>query len=355
MNKQVPQRAAGYILLLTLMIISVSVILVSTIVNRSLGYQRLSVLVQDREKAKMIALGGIELAIGQITLNPESKSEAQESGTKNNAEKRTQDNKRKQAWMTNLLTILNSWQTFDFKEQLDGVDAQCQLLITSEQGKLDLNSIYDFKEKKFITKGDIDGRKLLTAFAEPFKALLANISLSELIERYLKQRGKPLDDVSQLLEIKELAPLAAMLFPRSATQEKKDKNIAITDVFTVYTNTVQVQPLLLSESIQNIVGFSFEGSPEARKKDREQLSKEISFPVTWSQSWDKVMAPIVHKKFNDIPVFVRSVFDSNFEVKMFCVISYGTVGASTQKICAILEKDTADQHERYVIKKLYWL
>ncbi|HVW98932.1 MAG TPA: hypothetical protein VHA52_00595, partial [Candidatus Babeliaceae bacterium] len=234
----------GYVLLLTFMIISVSVLLISTLVNRAISYQKLSLLAQDREKAKMIALGGIEVAIAKL-IAPQTKSQPEAQGKESSGDKEEQE-KKKNEWFANILISINNWQNFNLKESVDGIDAESKVFIASEQGKLDLNSIYDFKEKKFISKGELDGRKLLAIFAEPFKEVLPNVNAVELIERYFKQRGKPLDDISQLLEIKEFSSVLITLFPSYAPEpsQEKTKTLILTDLFTVYNGKIQLQPLM---------------------------------------------------------------------------------------------------------------
>lgn len=44
---------------------------------------------------------------------------------------------------------LHQWQTFKLKEGVEGIDATIRICLSCEEGKINLNNIYDFKEKKF--------------------------------------------------------------------------------------------------------------------------------------------------------------------------------------------------------------
>jgi type II secretory pathway component PulK len=69
---------SGYVLLATLMLIALGVGVISTVVQRALNYQRIMRVALDREKARMLALGGIQLALAQVSFIHEDKQEQEQ-------------------------------------------------------------------------------------------------------------------------------------------------------------------------------------------------------------------------------------------------------------------------------------
>ena len=328
------QSSPGYILVLTLMIISASVILVTRLINRSIGNKRQSRLLLDREKAKMIALGGIEIAISQLSLLDTTTTTTTD-----------------QKLITKILENTNRWQNFSLNQAADGIDGELQLYITSESGKINLNTLYNFKDKKFIADNTFDGKKIVQLLAEKLKPTLGDTNFSEILERFLKGHAGPLDDVTELLTLKELKKFHENLFL------KPQQKIAVTDLFTVSSPTRELQPLLISASLGSLLGFKTP-TQETEKliKERRELAKNYKAPAQWAQDWNKLLAPLYGKEYTSIPQEIRNLLKPKFEESHFSVVSYGKIGIITQKVYAILEKEKTsdDQHGRYIIKKLYW-
>src|SRR5207302_419514 len=61
----------------------------------------------------------------------------------------------------NIIRMCNVWQQFLLTQEADGVDGTCEIYITCEHGKININELYDFEEKKYITHKDIDGKKII--------------------------------------------------------------------------------------------------------------------------------------------------------------------------------------------------
>jgi hypothetical protein len=69
MNK----KSTGYILLMTMMVIAASIMLVTFIISKSSVYIPYARIANDREKASLLAFGGVHMAISQLTsAAPES-------------------------------------------------------------------------------------------------------------------------------------------------------------------------------------------------------------------------------------------------------------------------------------------
>ena len=70
----------GYILVLTLIILSIGVLLVTQLSHRGMVHIHFDQTMIEREKAKSLALGGIQLAISQLSIKATetAKNEKQE-------------------------------------------------------------------------------------------------------------------------------------------------------------------------------------------------------------------------------------------------------------------------------------
>ncbi len=354
-----PPTQAGYVLTLTLLLISMSVVLVSLLVNRTVSYQRLSVLDHDREQAKMLALSGVEIALSQMTAPVE---DAQAGAKKEEKTQEKSGEKEQQKWLSRLLALTNHWQEFKFKEEIDGIEGECTIYISSEQGKFNLNSLYNFKEKKFIKQDSFDAQKLLQLIFDKISTSLNAGNPIESLENIFKQHDRPLDDVTELLALKEFQKFASHVFPTfPAHGEQKSESFILTDLFTVMpvaSGRPQLEPLLLSRSVKNMLGLKPDNADEEKRiQEAQELAKSLKPTMNWQEDWNKLLSKRVGKEFEKLPVEIRSLFSSKFEVTAFSVVSYGKVGAVTQKLCAIVTQvpSERDQAQRYSIKKLYWL
>ena len=71
---------SGYILLLTLLMLSASVAIVTYIFVRGSTYTRFAQTMIDREKAKLMAFGGIQVAVAQLSHQKEIAPKEQKAG-----------------------------------------------------------------------------------------------------------------------------------------------------------------------------------------------------------------------------------------------------------------------------------
>ena len=187
------------------------------------------------------------------------------------------------------------------------------------------------------------------------------------LEQWYKNNPEGLEDVTQLLSLKEYEKFKNQVFPvppDATVKNSGDKKhqVTLTDLFTVFTDTLELNPVMLSVSMRSLLGLSTDMKLGAKSgsestQDAEKLVKSLQGAVSWDKQWDPLLSTLMGKKFESLPPEIRNFFASNFAETTFCVISYGTVGTVTQKICAIVEKDTRGQNsfDRYVIKRLYWL
>lgn len=99
-------------------------------------------------------------------------------------------------------------------------------------------------------------------------------------------------------------------------------------------------------------------NPVIKEHDEKAIAdfvKRLNPAMNWPKDWNALIAPRVGKNFSEISSEMRSLFSQEFEAETFSVLSYGNIDAVTQKVYAIIEKNTVAEQELFVIKKIYWL
>lgn len=344
--------SSGFILIITLSIITLSIILITYISNKSSSYIPFTRLSVDRPKAYELALGGLQLALSQLATAAQGTSKA----------KPTELDHAKELLIT-LLPTYNQWQTFKLNSKTDGFDGELKICITSESGKININQIYDFKNKKFVGEGDKIGdyKKIMQAIFEripTFIPLAQGLDLFKGFEKFLKERQYEVQDVTELLSIKEFDVFKRLIFYEPSTI----KTIYLTDIFTVWTDKKTIEPWLLSDSLVKL--FNFQSTPLEMVKEKEDmrqtLLKGFALKTEWTPiSWNSMMKPLYGVQFQALPEFIMPLLGDSFEATTFSVLSYAKVGTMTQRLLAIVQRDVSLEKDAtsfgVKIKKLYWL
>lgn len=354
------------------MIISLAVTLVTYIFYIGSVQMPFSQTMINREKAKLLALSGIQIAVAQLSYEAEIKDSdkkptqlpAQVNGLA--GEKKGEPSAHEQAarkLIQEIVPSLNRWQTFALRQEIDGIDGTIKISLGSEDGKLDLNALYDFEKHAF--KGDkaqqeIVKQLILDAFKRAGKE-----DLYAEFEKFLKARQYRLDDSTELLRIPGFIHFKdAVFYPGPSKEKEEEKNktpVYLTDIFTVWSGKQTLDPWLLSHSMCGLVGVKQTTAQdvESRKKAVEQVVKDLKLEAQWQTDWKKYLSPLYQTEFNALIKGIDRMFDTKFEPKVFSVISYGIVGDVTQKMLAILARteEKSDKKLAYTvtIKKLYWL
>jgi len=347
----------------------------------------------DREKAKQLALGGIQIAISQLSQEvdvPEDAKNAQGEPADPAAKPKLSpgDEASKKLFET-IVSRLNRWQRFSLRQEIDGIDGQIKICLMSEEGKININALYDFKKHAYKgTQAQQEIGKVL--LRETFKSI-GKEDLFEQFEKYLKDRSYRLDDVTELMSIKGFDAFKNNIFYQppalkntqakssqgSATQfdqtdsgeqsnpasgaQKGKARVYLTDIFTVWSGRFTLDPWLLSDSLCGLLGVkrAVSGDIEGRKQAVDQIAKEFKSTVQFPADWKKLFEPLYGTDFKSLSKGIEFILNTKFEPKIFSVLSYGSVGNVTLKMLAILqrEKTTKDKRIAYsvTIKKIYWL
>ena len=202
------QSKKGYILILTMLMIAGITAIVTYIFNRGMVQVSFANTVIIREKAKMLALGGLQVALAQLSYQkPQQKEDnkSQKVPAAPGVSQAPQQNPQQEATkelLTTILPALNRFQIFELHEPLDGIDGVLSICIMSEEGKINLNEIFDFKTQKFTGEGKPAGdwKKILQELCKKIDAATKGQDLfTALVAALKKQDGAKFDDVTELL------------------------------------------------------------------------------------------------------------------------------------------------------------
>jgi len=358
--KKIAKKTRGYILILTLLITATSTVVVTYIFNRGIIYVPFIQIMIDREKAKMITLGSIQIIASQLTYQEKEK-------TQSTIEKQTpSDNEKK--LLARILPTLNRWQTFQLKENIEGVNAQLRICLMCEEGKINLNQIYDFSQHKFYGEGKKQGdwKKFLQEIFQRIEKTNKGKDLFISLEKFLRKQQYPLNDLTELLTIKSFAVFKNNLFYKPPSKFDKEKAqikypLYLTDIFTISSRKAMIEPWLFSDSINRLFGLKQTkfGDTQQRKQIVNQWLKNFKKTAKWGQDWNTRLKPVYEKELQSLLPDINSIFSTTFEPKIFSILSYATVGNITQRLFTIVERIKSSQNGQTVydvkIRKLYWL
>lgn len=341
--------SAGYIMVLTITMVAVLTTLITYMVTRVQTYYPASKHAQANMQAHLLALGGVQIGMAQL-FDFIMEKESKEQGAK--TEKKANPADQWKLFLEKFLPKLNVWQTFDLKRNIEGIDGTIKICLGSEEGKLDINQLWDFKNNSFFFEKDENKKKLYEELFNRMNKLGKASDLFASFQKFFKNRGYLMNDVSELLLIKEYKVFVENLFYEP---DKKEPLIYLTDIFTIWTGKKTIDPWLFSASWQNILELKHE-----KKKDLKEVLKQFKPTIKWSTEWDKTLALIYEKNLNTLPKNIDSLFADTFEPKIFSVLCQGIFEKTTSNLLAIIELTktrTQDSEQKIEVKirKLYRL
>src|SRR3990167_1908543 len=350
----------GYILVLTLLVTSVLTIIVTQIFFQSNTTNTLTDTLIKREKAKVLAISGIQLAIDRLSIEKKKEEERKQEPSYDKSEKKAAPergggaNELNKELITRILPTLNRWQNIEFKDDKDGFDGKLKICICCENGKLNINNIYDFKKHQFMGQGQVKGDyfKLMQMIFKKTESLL-NKDLTQSLQKYLADRKFPLNDVTELLN----EPAFKNSFGNNIFFDPDNSNkVYLTDIFTIWTDDNKLEPWLLSNSLQIIFGLT---GNKADVTNKEQLvgdwASKFKARSEWSKDWNESLKAVYNKDYSGLPNTFTEILNTTFTAKLFSVISYGTISGVTQKVYGILQLSIKDNNIEVTLKKLYWI
>ncbi len=349
------RKRSGYILTLSLILIFLSVFLVTYLASRGSVFVPYAMIAVERKQAYMLAKSGIDLAMSQIASPKVSKKQEQAEGQQN---KKPTELERAKDMLTAVLPALNRWQEVNLSEKVEGIDATIKFCIMCENGKFDLNALYDFEKHQFINPGkDADTKKMFNELFDKIKKIMGGKELFGAFEAQLKEKKYRFNDATELLT-KAFEPFKdAVFYEPPTTDSPKKRPIYVTDLFTVWTGKRSINPWLLSDAVEGVLGFKRAQANDVaeRKKGVAQWLKPFKLKSQWQTDWNKLLKPLYGKEFNSIPKSLQPFLSGTFEADVFSILSYATVGRVTQRLLAIVERPKKGDSSEMIIKKVYWL
>jgi len=338
----------GFILVLTLIVISLLVVIATQMYYLSTGFSSFAHVAIRREEAKTLALSGVQLARDRLYLSVPKKEKKE--GSVSQKEASGQNESQDQLLLQRILPVLNRWQSFELNKQKDGVDGEIKIYISCEDGKLHLNNLLSLMSQKGLTPERI--KLFKTLWQEIAKAVGAKKSLYESAFDFFERRNRIwLNDTTELLEAPGFQIFDGRVFIHLPNSEKDV--IYLTDLFTPQSRYGKLDPWILSASVRTILGLK----PQPVTKEQvDALLKGFKSVHNWKNDWNRILKPLYGKDFNALPKGIELMLSPKFDVAAFSVVSYGIIDDVAQGIYAILSKKQLDDGSIVFIPiKSYWI
>jgi len=353
--------SCGYIMVLSLVMMSLAIVMVTTVLTRSVTYVSRAKIAVEREQARQLALGGIQIAAASIAAMPEEdKSSGKKAPAKNNPDQMAKDQ------LIKWLPLLNSWQTFTFEETRDGIDGSVRVCVMSEDGKINLNELYDFAKHRFVgddEKKEGENKKFMREIFKRIEEQTQATNLFESFENFMKERQYKLNDVTELMNIDQFKVFKSLLFYEPAVEQKDQQQqkrpVFLTDIFTVASGKKTIEPWMFSDSMSRLLGMRRVdyGDQEQKKHAAEGWVKNFTIKPEWKKDWNKILQPMYNKSIDQLPPTLLPLLSTSFMPTRFSVLSSATVGNVTQRLFAFVELTLPKDGGQISVttKKVYWL
>lgn len=334
------KKSNGTVLIFSLMILSIIIILTEQLIRSVMVGSSFTKTMITREHSEMLALGGINLAIAQLTFDKND-----EANNPNQDEKEKKSSIRK--FVLNLISNLNRFQSFDLNKKIDGVSGQLKICICSEHGKININEAFDFEKQEF---------------KKEYKALLGAIEMrgklppGEFVKRitdFLKKRNKKLYDVTELIDVPGLEHLNAFYTPPKLNVKGNgapNEDVFLQDIFTVWTDNHKMDPFLFSDSLCAIFGLRRPRADD-QVKQKERFNKVAEeFEENWGNNWDENWKhlQIIYDNKPKVLSNIKDILVEKFDPKVYSVLSYAMVENVEQRLLAIIKevRDLSSEDEK---------
>ncbi|HSW75506.1 MAG TPA: hypothetical protein VLG50_00530 [Candidatus Saccharimonadales bacterium] len=342
-------KKPGFILFLLFGILSVCSVLITLYFTQASNYRQLMTVLIEKQKTQHLAMSAVALAHSIITPQ-ESKNNPQEK-----ASAKTPDQKNEvpveQTVLKQLAPFFNKQETYKLTQKSDGIDATLSISIQSEQGKLNINSLYDFDKKKFIDEGKpTDRKKLCIWMFEKIAALTKKPSLFPAFEKHLASRNFDFNDVTELLSIKEFeTAFQSHIFVSFDATEKEQ--IFLTDLFTVCTEQETINPWLFSSSWCKILGLK----PKQNMSDDEITKVFSKFKKTanWETDWNNSLKDLYQKEYKDLAQEIKTILTTQFEANIFSLLLKANINETSSTIFTIVKAKAKNNLISIEVMKAY--
>ena len=340
----------GFVIILMLLFLSATVVLVTRLVNKCFLYASFTKNTIDKISAENLAFSGVNIAIAQLLDRRE----------KEDQEEKKEDNLQEN-FVKGILPYINCWQEYSLDQEKDGVDGKLKIYLSCEDSKLNIDKIYDFKNKKFIGQGQQQG-DMRGGCEKFFKQLEKSVGqdLFDVFEKFLKSRDYPINDVTELLIIKKFNKIFGdNVFPVSVEENEKKKPIFLTDLFSIWSEA-KINPWFLSEGMCVLFGLDHikEKRLDKRRQGMQEWFKNFKIDAKWPAEWDTLLMPLYKRKAEVLPSWFFDILSDNFKAATFSVLCCAQVGDVEKRLLAIIQGQQLYQQDdsgEFNIKRFYWL
>ncbi|HBR70699.1 TPA: hypothetical protein DIC20_01290 [Candidatus Dependentiae bacterium] len=360
----------GYILVLSVVIMSLLIIISTQIYYLSFNFSSYSHFALKREKAKMLALSGVQLVRERFYFPPqeENKEKVQQTAKTEVKEKSEESKEKKQeekkpskpepkksdkelgALLARALPILNRWQSTKLTIEKDGVEGEIKTYVACEDGKIHLNNLLSLMAQKGLSEERVNMFKAL--WQKIGELVKANKNLYESALEFFDRRNRIwLNDISEILDAPGFQVFNDKLFV-FLTNGNKD-GVYLMDLFTPQSRYAKLDPWVLSASVQKLLGL------KSKKMDEGAVAaivKDFQSSHNWRNDWNKLLKPIYGKDFEGLPKGIDLMLSVRFDPAAFSVVSYGVVDGVKQGVFTILVKQLQpDGSVLFIPIKTYWI
>lgn len=350
---------AGYILPLTFSILSGLVVLMTYLFVRGAFFISYGGIARETHKATYLAYGGLQIARAQLANAQIVPPSSEEKDEKKVAPK--PDSKKQ--FMLSMVPQINRFAEYVLVKERDGIDGTIRVCVMAEEGKLDINAIYDYTKRTFrlLKETPEKSKMLMEQISKRIEDITGAKNIYKGLEKFLGDRTYPILDVTELLAIPEFKIFAQRVYYKPNAEKDQKPMLFLTDIFTIDSKKSTVSPWFFSESVQSILGIKPQGgqpSQERAKKITEWLQGAKQDIIT-STNWKQIIHNLYDIKEEEVSKDFFVLYDASSEPRIFSVLVEGIVGAITVRLYAIVErvktggKNSSDYDIK--IRKLYWI
>lgn len=324
----------GYILFITFSMLALCTALVSVCMVKGIIHKKLAIALIDQEQMNQFALSTPALAQSFLAFTADEVKGVAQEAVGAQALKMTPadgDTGFGRLVLEKMLPVVNKMQKFNINEIDKNFPFVVNLTFFCESGKININGLYDLIDKKFYHEGVAgkDQKVFATWLFDRIAKITEKPSLLQPFIEHVKQRKSSFNDVTELLAIKEFAEcFSQSIFYESQLQgvsdDKKNRKIFLTDIFTVASENDTIQPWLLSPSLCVLLDITQKSSKhqESEKKTDEKFDlSSFRQKADWSKDWDLGLKPLYDVSYDKIPEPARGMLATEFSVTTFSILA----------------------------------
>lgn len=344
----------GYILVLTLTVVSIVVLIASQIFYTGSGFSAFCHTATAREQAKTLAMSGIPIVCAQLHVPASKKQKAPAKPSERTDAPRSAEPESDVGvkLLKKTLPLINRWQQVRITMP-DGTQGTVQLYVACEDGKLLLNGLLTSLGNERVDKTVKQCiRQLLGTLA---RSVGSRQDLAANLYGFFKHRkGVWFNDVTELITVPGFHIFDDRIYVTLPNEQKnKIQTVYLTDIFTSRAGFGTLNPWVLSASLRTMLGLR-PASQHITGEELETMLKGFKPSFNWEADWDKTLKSFYGKDLKSLPKGIDKMFSTRCEPYFFSVLACATVAGITQRVYAILvREERRDESVVFTPMKVY--